>query len=255
MSGDFTPEQKRYLEGFVAGLQIARPRARHGGAAPRAAPQPSRPAPTPTHLRAQDRVIKAGGKLSDQEKFKREQHPFDAYARLKAQAANNEYPEAADNFRWRYLRPVLRGAGAELLHVPAAHPERHPDALAVRRPRRSRRALWRRLRARDHARQSADPRDRAEERRRAGRGDPGSRAVLARLRRRQHPQRHRHADRRHRSAGADRHPALCARMALPHPQRSLALRPAAQVQRRASTAPASSRCWRTPTTSASRRSR
>ena len=23
MSGDFTPEQKRYLEGFVSGLQIA----------------------------------------------------------------------------------------------------------------------------------------------------------------------------------------------------------------------------------------
>ena len=56
--------------------------------------------------------------------------------------------------------------------------------------------------------------------------------VLARLRRRQHPQRHRHADRGHRPAGADRHPALCARMAFPHPQRALALRPAAQVQRR-----------------------
>ncbi len=33
-------------------------------------------------------------------------------------------------------------------------------------------------------------------------------------------------------AGADRHAALCARVALPHPQRARALRPAAQVQRR-----------------------
>ncbi len=72
----------------------------------------------------------------------------------------------------------------------------------------------------------------AEERGRHAGGDPGPRPVLARLRRRQHPQRHRHADRRHRSAGADRHAAVRARLALPHPQRPLALRPAAQVQRR-----------------------
>ena len=44
-----------------------------------------------------------GGKLADQEKFKREQHPFDAYERLKAQAAANESPKPADNFRWRYF--------------------------------------------------------------------------------------------------------------------------------------------------------
>src|SRR5436190_347261 len=44
----------------------------------------------------------AGGKLNDQEKFKREQHPFDAYSRLKEQAANNEFPKPADTFRWKY---------------------------------------------------------------------------------------------------------------------------------------------------------
>src|SRR5262249_61337945 len=55
------------------------------------------------HMRAQDRVLKAGGKLSGQERFKREQHPFDAYGRLKEQAANNEAPKPADNFRWRYF--------------------------------------------------------------------------------------------------------------------------------------------------------
>ena len=58
------------------------------------------------------------------------------------------------------------------------------------------------------------------------------RPLVARRRRRQHPQRHRHADRRHRPAGTDRHAALCARVALPHPERPRALRPAAQVQRR-----------------------
>src|SRR5215211_8785898 len=97
MSGDFTPEQKRYLEGFTAGLQIARAGSRAG------AQEPEPSGPDAEHLRAQDRVLKAGGKLSDQEKFKREQHPFDAYGRLKEQAANNEYPKPADNFRWRYF--------------------------------------------------------------------------------------------------------------------------------------------------------
>ena len=64
----------------------------------------------------------------------------------------------------------------------------------------------------------------------ADRGNPGHRIVLARLRRRQYPQRHGNADRRNRSAGIDRHPRLRPRMALPHPQRPLADRIAAQVQ-------------------------
>jgi ferredoxin-nitrite reductase len=97
MSGDFSPEQKRYLEGFTAGLQVARNGVRSDTA-------PAEPTgPDAEHLRAQDRVLRAGGKLSDQEKFKREQHPFDAYGRLKEQAAKNEYPKPADNFRWRYF--------------------------------------------------------------------------------------------------------------------------------------------------------
>jgi ferredoxin-nitrite reductase len=99
MSGDFEPEQKRYLEGFVAGLQIAKS-ARPGAPAAASAPEPI--GPDAEALQAQDRVLKSGGKLSDPEKFKREQHPFDAYDRLKQQAAANEYPKAADNFRWRY---------------------------------------------------------------------------------------------------------------------------------------------------------
>jgi ferredoxin-nitrite reductase len=101
MSGDFSPEQKRYLEGFVAGLQIAKAARVQGGTASAAPAEPS--GPDAVHLRAQDRVLKAGGKLSEQEKFKRELHPFDGYERLKAQAASNEYPKPADNFRWRFF--------------------------------------------------------------------------------------------------------------------------------------------------------
>src|ERR1043165_3742222 len=97
MSGDFSPDQKRYLEGFVSGLNAARaPR----GALPGGKAEPS--GPDAIHLKAQDKVTAGGGKLADQEKFKREQHPFDAYDRLKEQAEKNEPPEPADNFRWRY---------------------------------------------------------------------------------------------------------------------------------------------------------
>src|SRR5215813_5311960 len=101
-SGEFNPEQKRYLEGFMSGLQIARAaRAASGnGTDSAAAAEPV--GADAAHLRAQDRFVKEGKKLSDPEKFKRELHPFDGYERLKAQAANNEPPKADDNFRWRF---------------------------------------------------------------------------------------------------------------------------------------------------------
>jgi len=108
MSGDFSPEQKRYLEGFTSGLQVGRA-ARglpSGGAA---APVPGAPAagaepvgPDAAHLKAQNRLTKEGKKLVDQEKFKRELHPFDGYEKLKEQAKKNEAPKPPDNFRWRF---------------------------------------------------------------------------------------------------------------------------------------------------------
>jgi ferredoxin-nitrite reductase len=104
MSGDFNPEQKRYLEGFVAGLQIAKAARASAGAPASSGAKTAEPGgPDAAHLRAQDRVLTAGGKLSEQEKFKRELHPFDGYERLKAQAATNEYPKPPDNFRWRFF--------------------------------------------------------------------------------------------------------------------------------------------------------
>ncbi len=96
MSGDFTPDQKRYLEGFVSGLSASR-------AARANAPAHSEPVgPDAIHLKDQDRTVAAGGKLNEQEKIKRDEHPFDAYPRLVAQAHANEAPKPADNFRWRY---------------------------------------------------------------------------------------------------------------------------------------------------------
>ncbi|MEI5667396.1 NirA family protein [Bosea sp. CCNWLW174] len=103
MSDDFTPDQKRYLEGFVSGMQSARTARGLGplGGAPGGAP--AKPAgPDREHAEAQARTVAAGGKLVDQEKWKAAEHPFDAYARFKDQAASGTYPKPEDNFRWRY---------------------------------------------------------------------------------------------------------------------------------------------------------
>lgn len=97
MAADFSPDQKRYLEGFVSGLSASR-------LARSAAPARTGPAgPDAIHLKAQDATVAGGGKLNDQEKIKRDEHPFDAYPRLVKQAAANEAPKPADNFRWRYF--------------------------------------------------------------------------------------------------------------------------------------------------------
>lgn len=96
MSVDFTLDQKRYLEGFAAGLG-----ARGARAAPRPLTQDKPIGPDAQHIEAQDRAA-ANGKLTDQEKWKREEHPFDAYPRLVAQARDNAPPKPADNFRWRF---------------------------------------------------------------------------------------------------------------------------------------------------------
>jgi ferredoxin-nitrite reductase len=105
-SDEFTDEQKRYLEGFASGLQAGR--AIRGGApalvattGPAAAPEPE--GPDAAARKAQDRALKDGKKLSDQEKFKRELNPLDGYERLKKQAASSEYPKPPDNFRWRFF--------------------------------------------------------------------------------------------------------------------------------------------------------
>ena len=231
---DFTDEQKRYLEGFVSGVQARRAaqglkplgaRRRRRGAEPTG--------PDTAHLAAMARFEADGRKLVARGEGQARRASLRRLRAPQGRERQGPVPQGRRQLPLALPRPVLRGADAELLHVPAAHPQRHPDALAVRRHRRPRRALRRRLRARHDARQPADPRDRCRD----GampliEGLTGSRPHHQGHRRRQHPQRHRLAHGRHRPAGAARHPSLRARLAPPHPQRPLALRPAAQVQRR-----------------------
>ena len=105
MSGhDFSDDQKRYLEGFVSGVQATRVAAGLrplGGIA--GSGGPSEPAgPDAANLKAMAKTEAAGKKLVDQEKWKRDDPPFEAYARLKREALAGSAPKPADNFRWRY---------------------------------------------------------------------------------------------------------------------------------------------------------
>ena len=65
---DFSPEQRRYLEGLVAGMSAAR--------AVAVGPAASEPTgPDAPHLLAMARTEAEGKKLVDQEKFKRDEGP------------------------------------------------------------------------------------------------------------------------------------------------------------------------------------
>ncbi|RAI41036.1 NirA family protein [Rhodoplanes roseus] len=96
---DFSAEQKRYLEGMAAGMAVVKSVGAPAGAAAPAAP-PS--GPDAIHLAAQDKTLAAGHKLADPEKWKRAEHPFEAYGRLKREADAGKAPSVPDNFRWRY---------------------------------------------------------------------------------------------------------------------------------------------------------
>ncbi|GAB6843393.1 ferredoxin-nitrite reductase [Methylorubrum rhodinum] len=102
MADDFNAEQKRYLEGFASGIAAAR---MTGGLAIGQAPAGGVTEPTgpdAIHIKAQEATVKAGGKLCDQEKWKRAENPFEGHNRLIAEAATGKAPKPEDNFRWRY---------------------------------------------------------------------------------------------------------------------------------------------------------
>lgn len=102
MTAEFSTEQKRYLEGFVSGVQAGRV-ARGMSPVGSGSAAPAEPmGPDAAHIKAQESAKARGKKLADQENWKREENPFDSYARFKAQAERGEYPKPPDNFRWRY---------------------------------------------------------------------------------------------------------------------------------------------------------
>ena len=97
MGMDFTSDQKNWLDGFASGLGAMRA---IGRAPASVVAEPT--GPDADQIKAQDRQVAAGKKLADQEKWKRAEHPFESYDRLKAIALTGARPKPEDNFRWRY---------------------------------------------------------------------------------------------------------------------------------------------------------
>ncbi|MFG1301111.1 NirA family protein [Xanthobacter sp. V3C-3] len=100
MGGDFSIDQKRYLEGFVSGakaVQVTR------GAVPPAAPATAEPTgPDAASLKAMARFEAEGRKLSPEEKGKREELGLDSYDRMRAAAGAGAFPKGPDVFRWKF---------------------------------------------------------------------------------------------------------------------------------------------------------
>ncbi len=117
MSGDFTPEQKRYLEGFTAGLQIAR--AARNGESVRRHGRAGRPRRDPLqgagpHRQGRRQALRPGEIQARAASVRRLWAAEGAGRQERSAEGGGQFPLAL-------LRPVLLRAGAELLYVPAAH--------------------------------------------------------------------------------------------------------------------------------------
>jgi ferredoxin-nitrite reductase len=91
-AGEFTEEQKHYLEGLGRGFAAAR-----AGSAPAQATGPEK-----IHFAAQDRIVAAGGKLCREEEAKRAKHPFDMWEEIAANAKKGQFPKGTDAFLYKY---------------------------------------------------------------------------------------------------------------------------------------------------------
>jgi ferredoxin-nitrite reductase len=112
MGPDFTEEQKRYLEGFFAGL-LTRRDAATGSPPPVAVangPGPagaiaSEAAPAGAeaiHRAAQDRFLAAGKKLTPEEMAKRAKNPLDMWEEMRANAEAGRFPKGTDVFLHKF---------------------------------------------------------------------------------------------------------------------------------------------------------
>src|SRR5947207_8680679 len=102
----FTEDQKQYLEGFIAAIAKKRGIALPNGAAaqPAAAQVDAEPTNDPTviHRLAQDRAVRAGGKLVPEELAKRAKNPFDMWDEMAANAAAGRFPKGTDVFLHKF---------------------------------------------------------------------------------------------------------------------------------------------------------
>src|SRR4051812_12712879 len=88
---EFTDQQKRWLEGFASGLAARKT------ATVQAPPSATAPiGPDALQYAAQDRALAAGGKLTAEEKAKRQRHPLDRWDEVVGRAEAGQFPKGVD---------------------------------------------------------------------------------------------------------------------------------------------------------------
>ncbi|HVU31878.1 MAG TPA: NirA family protein [Opitutaceae bacterium] len=101
----FTPEQKQYLEGFLAAVAAQAPFVGVNGAGQFTASPSHADAATAQNLAAPAEETVYGaplGELSKPERWKYDENPLDLWEKLVAHADADRFPDEADTFRFKY---------------------------------------------------------------------------------------------------------------------------------------------------------
>lgn len=95
---EFSAEQQNYLKGFMAGVEARRGTLSPGGEA-------SGGAPADAMRAAQNAAVAAGGKLTAEERMKRDKHPLDRWDEVEGRARAAKFPHGLENLatRWHGL--------------------------------------------------------------------------------------------------------------------------------------------------------
>ena len=105
-SAGFTPEQKQYLEGFLAAIAAAGPFVGQNAAGQLTAEPVAASGVGATNLAAppaEDTVFGTPlGDLSKPERWKYDENPLDIWEKLVAHAEADKFPDEADTFRFKY---------------------------------------------------------------------------------------------------------------------------------------------------------
>jgi ferredoxin-nitrite reductase len=104
VTGDFTETQKRFLEGFLSGVDTLRSGQGLSGvfAPDDGADSVGGGGPDALHLAAQAATEQDGRKLVKEEIAKRDEPALDIWSRMTANAAAGQFPEGTDVFRYKF---------------------------------------------------------------------------------------------------------------------------------------------------------
>jgi ferredoxin-nitrite reductase len=100
MTQEFDDAQKRWLQGFVSGIEARKAADKLGSRT--ASALGATTGPDALQQAAQDRAVAAGGKLAAEETAKRARHPLDRWDEMVERAERGQFPKGMDVFLAKY---------------------------------------------------------------------------------------------------------------------------------------------------------